>query len=296
MRGFTLILSCALLLLSIGCDDKPAVPPQLAPEPVTRVAVLATVFPLADVARSVGGGNVDVSWWLESGQIVQGFEPSQNQIDALLRAGVVMSGGTGEDFATRFFDDPFNDRKIVRLDSFVPFEQRVPLLWLDPRIVRQAAQLLADRLCVLRPQRATEFRDAAALFSKQIDTLIDDYDTRLISLRGKTVLGIGKDYSALARHVGFSLIQATERPAIRLTDEELRAARRTIATGGAIMALVEADTPPTVLRHVQEQLGIPVVAIDSLGTSSSQGRTTYDKLMRYNFAQLYDGWQRSGGF
>jgi zinc transport system substrate-binding protein len=298
------ILLWLFLVVAGGCDDGLAPPPTTTPaEPagpvnITRVRVVATVYPLADVARTVGGGRVDLSWRIEFGHVIAGYEPSRGQVEDLFKAGAVLSGGTGEDFVTRYFTDGgFNDRRLIRLDAYVPEESRGGSQhWLDPRAVREAAGALATQLSILRPNARAEFADNAARLQKQIDTLIDDYDTRLSGLQGAIVASVGRDYSALARHVGFTLISVNDAPAVRLNDEQIRSVRSAIEKNKAVMLLVEADTPPNVLRNLQSQLPAPVVMIDSLGSSSAaSGRDTYDKLMRFNFNQLYEGWRKAMG-
>ena len=54
----------------LGCDRAPA----KAPVPIEKVAIVATVYPLADIARNVGGPYVSASWLIESGQSLSGVQ------------------------------------------------------------------------------------------------------------------------------------------------------------------------------------------------------------------------------
>lgn len=302
-KPHNILLSVLLLTTACmvgACDDglpaPPATVPVRPPTPVP-VSVVATVYPLADVARRVGGPYADVAWWIESGQTLDRFDPSPQQLDRLMKAGVVLSGGVGEEFATRHFDSGgFNDRRLIRLDAFVASDQRgAAQQWLDPRAVREAVTALAHQLSIIKPDAATQFRELAGIQIKAIDTLIDDFAVRLSGLNGRVAVSVGRDYSPLGRVAQMQVISVGDQPAVQLTDEQLRRIGSRISDLGAIMMLVESDTPPAVLRSLGERIRVPVVTIDSLGSSSSAGRDSYDKLMRYNFDQLYDGWRRAMG-
>jgi ABC-type Zn uptake system ZnuABC Zn-binding protein ZnuA len=261
-----------------------------------RVPVVATVYPLADVARQAGAGRVDVEWWVESGQSIVDYAPDRAQVDRLRKASVVLSGGTGEAVVTNEFAGQFGDRRLVRLDALVerPDDRDAGQQWLDPRLVRLASERVTEVLVTTQPVAADGFRDAGTTFRAALDGLIADAETRLIGLDGRTIASVGKDYAALARFGGFNLVRLSEEPAIRLAGERLGELRRGVVSSGATLLLVEADTPAAVLRELREGLPVPVVTIDSLGSSSSAGgRDTYIRLMRYNVDQLYEGWRKS---
>lgn len=295
-RPFAILTLLALLAGAAACDDDGPAPPvrgNRAADP-TPIPVLATVYPLADLARAVGGRHVDVLWWVESGQTLNGYEPSREQLERMFKAGVVLSGGTGEDFVTRYFSDGVNDRRIVRLDAFAPLEARgARQQWLDLRVARAALDATAAQLAVIRPEARPDFEANAAAAGRQVDALVDDWETRLSALAGRTLASVGRDYTPLGRIAGFTVVSVSDASAVQLDPERAAAVRKAVTEARALMLLVEADTPPAVLKSLQAQMPVPVVPIDSMGSSSSAGRNTYEKVMRYNLQQLYDGWRRA---
>lgn len=300
-RAWAPLACLALLCTAVACDNDQNLPPALrnprspAASATPVIPVVATVYPLADLIRSVGGRHVEVVWLVETGQSIEGYEPSREQLERFFKAAIVASGGTGEEFVTRYFTDGgFNDRRLIRLDAFAPPESRgARQQWLDPRVARATLAAAAQKLTVIRPEARAEFEANAAAAIRVIDSLIDDHETRLSGLSGRTVAAIGRDYAPLGRFAGCNVVKVSDRSAVQLDPERARAVGKAVIDAGAILLLVEADTPPAVLRALQAQMPVPVVAIDSLGSSSSVGRNTYDALMRYNFQQLYDGWRRA---
>src|SRR6266513_2292061 len=56
----------AMTAIGAGCDSRSS--SGTSPVPPRRVTVLASVYPLADMAKRIGGAQVDVQWLAESGQ------------------------------------------------------------------------------------------------------------------------------------------------------------------------------------------------------------------------------------
>ncbi len=97
-----LILAAILLLLIVpGCKR-----PNPAADVPEKVSVLGTVYPLADVARQIGGDSVDISWVLEDGQANEDVRVTPELHERLTRADLIIAAGSGEPWAVGGFDDP----------------------------------------------------------------------------------------------------------------------------------------------------------------------------------------------
>src|SRR4051794_18579736 len=71
-----------ILALIVGCQ-KPA---AQAPRPPEKVKVMATAYPLADIARQVGGDAVQCDWVAEQGQAMDAIDPTPEVIAKLRNA------------------------------------------------------------------------------------------------------------------------------------------------------------------------------------------------------------------
>lgn len=281
------ILPALLALIIAGCEDDAATPPPAA----RRISVVATTYPLADIARHVAGNRADVHWWIESGQSVAGFQPTQQQLDQARTADVIISSGVEETYITELFSQISGDRRLIRVDGLLDPALRAPKLWMDPAAAKTVASALAERCAVLQPENGSTVRAAAADYQKNVDALVDDFSTRLIGLENQTAASIGQDYSVLCRVAQMRGVVVSDTPPARLDESEIASVARKIKDAGAVLVLVESDTPPAVVKNLAAKFDVPVVTIDSIGSSSTE-RNSYEKLMRYNFEQLYDGWRR----
>src|SRR4051812_13247490 len=66
-------------LVVLGCD-KPA---AQAPRPPEKIKIMATAYPLADIARQVGGDAVQCDWVAEQGQAMDAIDPTPEVIAKL---------------------------------------------------------------------------------------------------------------------------------------------------------------------------------------------------------------------
>ena len=73
---------------------------------------------------------------------------------------------------------------------------------------------------------------------------------------------------------------------MRLSDDDLMALRDAVKTEGIAAMLVEGTTPAPVQQDLARRLGVPVIPLDSLGTSAGVGRNSYRAILRYDLEQL----------
>ena len=96
MRLLSVLLICAVAAMA-GCDSRSR---NQTPTPSTsrQIDVLATVYPLAEIAQQIGGDHVNVQWLCEGGQ-----RPEDLEINAALKqrankAALVVTSGPWDDW------------------------------------------------------------------------------------------------------------------------------------------------------------------------------------------------------
>src|SRR5258706_15912635 len=72
-RCYWIIALFALAAIALGCDSRSS--SGTAATPSRRVAVLASVYPMAEMVQRIGGAQVDVQWLAETGQRPEEIEP-----------------------------------------------------------------------------------------------------------------------------------------------------------------------------------------------------------------------------
>ncbi len=276
---FSLFASAATLA---GCDRQQ--PSKVVRENLT---ILATVYPLADVAREIGGPYVQVQWIVESGQSLAGVRTDADLRSRLRSADLVLAGGVSEPWAVEGFDDPFQSRRIVRLD-LLPAARTgsTGLLWLDPLIMKDFAREVCSRLLVVRPEDEAFFRGRTDDFIVRLEALVQPYRDKLVAARNRQVLVLGTDFNALLQRFSLEPVLAVEALPTQLSDSQFASLKRASQEHHNAALLVSADTPAVVVRELEQRCGLRVVLIDSLGSSAGEGRNSYFEVLKYDLEQL----------
>jgi ABC-type Zn2+ transport system substrate-binding protein/surface adhesin len=85
---------------------------------------------------------------------------------------------------------------------------------------------------------------------------------------------------------GFHEIRPVNAAPLRLSDDDMLALRKAVRDNAPIALLIEVGIPPAVQQDLSIRLGLPVVTLDSLGTSAGVGRNSYQAILRYDLQQL----------
>lgn len=278
------IVAVSLFLSINGC--KPPVP--AANVPTEKASVVATAYPLADVAREIGGDFVQASWILEDGQSPDALQITPKLEERLTRADLLITCGASEPWAVEGYDDPGRAQHIVRLDltSEAQFIPNARQLWLDPVIVRQSCDQIAQKLTVQIPSQVNLFKRNAEKYSGRIDDLMREFASGIQAITGMKVLVLSHDFSALNFRLKLVEVMPVNASPLRLTDSDMAALHRAVEAQRPSALLLDINTPLPVQRDLASRLGVPVILIDALGSSAANGHNMYLSLIKYDFEQL----------
>lgn len=143
-------------------------------EPGGTLHVVASFYPLAELAQRVGGDAVTVTNLTAAGVEPHDLELTSRQLDTLLDADVVLYLGDGFQPAVADVagqrDGPSVDL-LARVD--VGANAKDPHFWLDPRLMSGAAGVVADELARAAPAQAPAIRANAAEYRSDLEALDD---------------------------------------------------------------------------------------------------------------------------
>lgn len=115
MLKYLLIIACLMVLT--GCTTVAVADASPADE---RLNVAATIFPLYDFARAVGGEEIKLTKLISPGMDIHAFDPSPADIINIQNADVfIYIGGESESWADSLLDAIDTDIKIIRLIEYI---------------------------------------------------------------------------------------------------------------------------------------------------------------------------------
>jgi len=280
-----------LLTLLIGCD-KTAPAPDLAA--TKKMVILAAVYPLADLARQVGGQHVDARWLLESGQHPADLRDSPELRRQAGAARIVLTSGPWDSWASSDLTPEARTLRIIEPQRTPSAGERdgaavanpAAYLWLDPQIALDMVETLRERLGVADPSHSRQFQENAAACRAELQTLDAQWRTTLAPLANRNILIVRPIWSAMLRRYQLEPIAPVQNPETQLTASDYKALAAAAKTHNLTTLYVDISTPLPVRQQITERTSLRVLPLDSTGTSAPSGNSTYVKLMRYNLGQL----------
>lgn len=169
------VLSAVLLLTLAGCGPRGAAPPADG-----RLQVVATTSLVADLARNVGGADVNVEALMGPGVDPHLYRATEGDVSRMAGADLILYNGLHLEGKMVDLLERLGDRARAVADA-VPEGQRLappefqgnpdPHVWMDVALWKLAAASTADALAARDPAHADAYRARADAYVVQLDSV-----------------------------------------------------------------------------------------------------------------------------
>lgn len=288
----------ALCLAAAACA-----PP--ATEEAAPLLVVATIFPVADLAQRVAGDDARVVSLLPPRASIHTWEATPGQIRMVDRAAGYITVGGGLDGWLEELGRGRSGLRTLRLTEGLTLRRAVetdghghdgeaesgdPHVWLDPVLVRDdLLPRITELMVVLLPERERETRERAAALADSLTALDATIRTTLADAPHRSFLATHEAWGYFAeRYALRSLGSLFEGPGHEPSARGLAALVDAAREAGVGAVLAEPQLAETAARALAGEVGARVVVVDPLGGPGLAGREGYLDLMRFNaqaFAQ-----------
>ncbi|MDH4121940.1 MAG: metal ABC transporter substrate-binding protein [Deltaproteobacteria bacterium] len=281
----------------------------LAAEP-PPIPVLASIPPLAAMARAVGGDRVTVEVLIPPGQNDHTYSLTPAQARRFSSARMLAAVGLGYEFwAPRMVANANNPRLVVVYageglpggpqswhheehegEAHDEAEEgdirHNPHVWVDPVWAGIMAERIADGLAKADPPHAQEYHQRLRVFQQETAQLHQEYKQALAPLKGRPLVVYHASFAHLAHRYGMPLIAVVEggheqEPTPAQMARAIQAGR----AAGVKAVFSEPQFPPQAVRLLAKEMGAEVLTLDVLGGAEE----TYPALMRRNLAAITKG-------
>lgn len=305
--GLLAVLSIAVLLLA--AMRKPDAP---RPEPHPVLQVSATIFPLADWLREVGGPDVAVHCLISGAANSHQFEPAPNDAVTVSRSRALFAVGLGlDEWAERMAQNSGRGEQLAFFETgtwIAPRQMSAtekdgghhagdghhhegnldPHYWLDPARARAVVLRMASELGRLDPPRRDAYQARAEACVKKLDEL--DAEIKGLAQRipaGAQIVTFHDAYGYLLERLNVKLAAVIQispgvEPAIRDVTEAVRIMRR-------IKQRVVFQEPQESARAAQlvaQELRVPVAVLDPMDSEASTTGKTYPDRLRHDILAI----------
>jgi ABC-type Zn uptake system ZnuABC Zn-binding protein ZnuA len=264
-----------------------------APRPSPPLVVAASILPLADFARQVGGDRVTVSVLVPPGASPHTYEPTPAQLVLLSRARVLVLNGVGLEFwADKVIAAAHNPRLIVvRTAAGLPLLSGPPdepggnpHVWLSPRDAIHQVLAIRDALIRADSAGAGPYRVNAERYVAELTALDAEVRDTVATFRSHAFIAFHPAWAYFARDYGLTEAAVIEpSPGREPSPAQIAHIIQTAKAIGARAIFAEPQYPTKAAQVIAGETGATVLLLDSLGRPP-----TYEYLptMRYDLAQM----------
>jgi zinc transport system substrate-binding protein len=286
MRRAWVGLGLIAVMLNVGCRREP--PPAPAGG---RMKAVATIYPVYDWLREVGGEAVEAAVLVGPGQSPHTFEPTPSTARQAAEARVVVGVGLGlDDWVVEL---AAGAQQVVRLgetpglDLIEDDEGVNPHVWLDPQRAAVMVGALGDALAGLDPEHAAAYRRNAKRYQEQLGALSREIVATTTPYRGRSVMTYHNAYAYLLGRCGIEVAGVIEPfPGKEPSAAHLQALVTRARRLGQRVVLADAQLSPKAAEVIAQEIGGRVAILDPLGDPGDAARAHYPDLIRYNVDEI----------
>ncbi|NPA27339.1 MAG: zinc ABC transporter substrate-binding protein [Chloroflexi bacterium] len=271
-----------------GCARSTATPTS------DRVPVVASIAPLADLVRQVGGERVEVTLMVPPNISPHHYEPTARQMEAVSRARLMVLNGAGLEFwAQDVIQAAQNPQlKVVELAEGLPRKGDNPHLWLNPVFMLTYTDRVAQALREVDPAGKTTYEANAAAYKAELQALDRDIRAALASVPDRKVVTLHPAWEYFADEYGLEVVAVIQpTPAQEPSPAEVATIIELMRAEKVRVIIVETQMPPHIAQSIAQETGAQLVYMDPIG--GVPPRETYIQMMRWNVNELVQALQKA---
>lgn len=192
-------LLLALVFVLVGCAKKDNnLSENIDNVENNKLNVYATVYPIYNFAKNIGGDKVDVKLIIPNGQEPHDYEPSNKTIQDLEKADVFIYNGAGlESWSEKIIKSSNNnDLVIVEASNCVEIlnetadgkKIRDPHVWLDPKNALIESRNIKDAFIEKDPENKEYYESNFNEYANKLEELDGNFNEKLSNLENNTII------------------------------------------------------------------------------------------------------------
>jgi ABC-type Zn uptake system ZnuABC Zn-binding protein ZnuA len=265
-------------------------------QPASKVKVAASIVPLGDFVRQVGGDRVEVMVMVPPGAAVETYEPAPMQMRFLETAQVLVLNGVSLEFwassaissvarADLLVVDTSKGIKLLDVGTDPESSSGNPHIWMDPQRAMVQVEHIRDALIQVDPAGTATYTANAERYINQLRALDQEIEARVATWSTKEFISFHAAYRYFADRYGLDQVAVIEEfpgkePTPGYVASVIDEARKMSAR--AIFADVQFS--PMAVQTIAGETGKKVVFLDDLGGMGA--RKTYIDTIQYDVAEM----------
>jgi zinc transport system substrate-binding protein len=305
IQGGLLLAVFFLIAVIAGCAGKST---GVGDEKRATIKVAATIFPLADIVRNVGGDNVAVEVMLAPGASPHTFEARPSDVVKLQSASLLFAIGHGVDNWAQELADGVENLRVVTVDNGIvlrqPLDSYVPAMfsdnneeeegggqdphyWLSVKNAKMIAQTVADILETTDAAHKDNYANNLQQYITQLESLDSELSAELAPYDGRGLITFHDAWGYFTADYKLNIIGMFEpSPGKEPSPQYLKQLNDTAVAHNIKAVFTEPQLASGAVEPFVQDLGLKLFTLDPLGGTGEQD--SYINLMRYNARTIRD--------
>ncbi|MHB8894317.1 MAG: metal ABC transporter substrate-binding protein [Candidatus Geothermincolia bacterium] len=271
-----------------------------------RMKVAATIVPLADFCRNVGGDLVEVQTLIPPGASSHVFEPTASQFVFVNRSKVfVMNGLNLEGWASGVIQkvgrrgmvvvvtaEAVPESMLIKAGAFngeqepgAPFD---PHVWLDPTIAIYQVEAIRDGFIKADPSHRDRYTANTAAYVGKLQALDREIAAKTAAFKNRQFVALHPGWAYFSRRYGIMQAAAVQEfPEQEPSGKQIARVVEEIKDKKIKVIFAEPQISAKAADVIASSVpGVKVYFIDPLGDPGKPGVRTYIETMRHNLAVM----------
>jgi len=264
-----------------------------------EIKVVASITPLADFVKQVGGNKVDVVLLLPPGASPHTYEPTPKVIHEISKSKIFFKIGSGLEFwadrmikaasskiavvdsseGVDLIKDTFHSHAISHDDH----EIADPHIWLDPIICIEIIAKIETALSKADPSNALYYRINATAYREKLRKLDKEIEEKTKAFRTREYVTFHPAWNYFSRRYGLKVAAVIEEgPGKEPTPKHIRRIIGDLKKLSTRVVFAEPQFSPKVAETIAGEAGARVFFLDPIG--GQKHKETYIEMMKYNLS------------
>ncbi len=300
-----IISTVGLVVIVTGCTTQP----EEQTSSKTTLHVASTIFPIHDIAKTIGGDLVTSHVILPPGASPHTFSPTPLDIRRLENTRLLFVVGHGVDGWSSTITDSLEEVETIEVSKDIPLhtfthehehenhesahensdehETVDPHYWLNTANGITIASTITDALCTADPDNTEQYKENLASYTQDLNALHTEITDTLNDLDKRDLLVFHDSWNYFAREFNLTIAGVFQTsPGKEPSPQYLEELYNHAQEHNVRVVFSEPQLSPTTLRPFVEDLGLTMYVLDPLG--GLKERDSYIKMLRYNAETIYE--------
>ncbi len=285
MKKIAVILFVIFVLVFSGCGKN-------APTGNTKIKVAATIFPIYDFVRNIGGKYVEPILIVPPGASPHTFSPSFSDVKKIAGAKVVFYNDFGlDDWVLKLAKNagvPLETNVSEGLQYVVKAHNGNPHLWLNPDYAISQCEVIEKTLEKIDPEHKSYYEQNFEKYREEIRETADSLKKEVSSLENRKFIAFHPAYTYFAEFFGLEEAGVIEKtPGQKPNPKDLAEIENLIKEEHIKAIFSEPQISSSILETISQDTGVKILVLDPLGGTDE--RKSYLELLKFDVNEICRG-------